>query len=188
MIHKRHRNVLTPQTRPAKRSCHCRTTLFRHGKQALLCADTLEHELSQRVGHNPGADNSSPVGHQPSDDGVSIPSDLGERSGTGRISAVHVTAMPRIARNFLRRCYQNSRKRIAVAKRLCGSDHRVDVDNSQSTPKARAIGSVQRQGTRLRIAASQFLPSNGFGAIAARSTSSRQRTLMSILSGSERGT
>src|SRR5438445_686871 len=51
-----------------------------------------------------------------------------------------------------------------------------------------AIERVHRYGTRLRIAASQCLPSNAFGEIAARSISSRQRTLTSILSGSERGT
>src|SRR5262245_4137492 len=51
-----------------------------------------------------------------------------------------------------------------------------------------AIERIHRQGTRVRIAPSQFLPSNCFGEIAARSISSRQRTLTSILSGSERGT
>src|SRR5262249_61919557 len=51
-----------------------------------------------------------------------------------------------------------------------------------------AVGRIHRHGTRVRIAASQSLPSNGFGEIAARSISSRQRTLTSILSGSERGT
>src|SRR6516165_2140281 len=51
-----------------------------------------------------------------------------------------------------------------------------------------AVERVHRHGTRAPIAASQFLPSNGFGEIAARSMSSRQRTLTSILSGSERGT
>src|SRR5262249_61475648 len=52
----------------------------------------------------------------------------------------------------------------------------------------RAVERVHRDGTRAPIAASQCLPSNGFGEIAARSISSRQRTLTSILSGSERGT
>src|SRR5262245_34837532 len=51
-----------------------------------------------------------------------------------------------------------------------------------------AVERVHRNGTRAPIAASQCLPSNGFGEIAARSISSRQRTLTSILSGSERGT
>src|SRR6516165_1099625 len=51
-----------------------------------------------------------------------------------------------------------------------------------------AVESVHRHGTRLRIAASQFLPLNGRGEIALRSMSSRQRALTSILSGSERGT
>src|SRR5262249_60248737 len=51
-----------------------------------------------------------------------------------------------------------------------------------------AVESVHRQGTRSCIAASQFFPSNRFGVIALRSTSSRQRTLTAILCGSERGT
>src|SRR4029434_9307550 len=51
-----------------------------------------------------------------------------------------------------------------------------------------AIKRIHRGGTRARIDASQFLPSNGFGEIAARSMSSMQRTFTSILSGSERGT
>src|SRR5262249_38524822 len=51
-----------------------------------------------------------------------------------------------------------------------------------------AVERLHRHGTRVRIAASQSLPSNGFGEIAARSISSRERTLTSILSGSERGT
>src|SRR5262249_44946048 len=51
-----------------------------------------------------------------------------------------------------------------------------------------AVERVHRHGTRSPIATSQLLLSNGVGEIEARSTSSRQRTLTSILSGSERRT
>src|SRR5262249_10863327 len=67
---------------------------------------------------------------------------------------------------------------------LVVNPHRHDVAAGANL----AVERVHRQGTRWRIAASQFFPSNCFGAIADRSISSRQRTLTSILSGSERGT
>ena len=51
-----------------------------------------------------------------------------------------------------------------------------------------AIECIHRPDARCSAAASQFLPSNGFGASSATSISSRQRALTSILSGSERGT
>src|SRR5262245_19072102 len=49
-------------------------------------------------------------------------------------------------------------------------------------------GSIHRHGTCCCIAASQLRPSNDLGERLARSMPSRQRTLTSILSGSERGT
>src|SRR6516164_6998015 len=49
-------------------------------------------------------------------------------------------------------------------------------------------GASYFHGTRPAIDCSQFLPSNVCGLIVATSTSSRQRTFTSILSGSERGT
>ena len=57
---------------------------------------------------------------------------------------------------------------------------------SASTQSENALG--YRHGTGICIAASQFFPSKVFGTIAERSIPSRQRTLTSILSGSERGT
>src|SRR5207244_6182441 len=65
----------------------------------------------------------------------------------------------------------------------------IDANGHDMTAIAQlAVERVHRNGTGAPIAASQFLPSNGFGKLPARSMSSRQRTLTSILSGSERGT
>jgi protein tyrosine phosphatase (PTP) superfamily phosphohydrolase (DUF442 family) len=51
-----------------------------------------------------------------------------------------------------------------------------------------ALSARQHHGTSFSIAASQCRPSKYFGLIAARSISSMQRALTSILSGSDRGT
>src|SRR5205085_10658159 len=51
-----------------------------------------------------------------------------------------------------------------------------------------AVEADHRQGTCCCIAASQLRPSNSLSLIAFKSMPSRQRTLTSILSGSERGT
>jgi hypothetical protein len=65
----------------------------------------------------------------------------------------------------------------------------VDANGHHMAPATEdAVECAHCDRARFCTAASQFLPSNGVGAMAARSMSSMQRTLTSILSGCERGT
>src|SRR5262249_38518147 len=82
-------------------------------------------------------------------------------------------------------CVINRAAEIGV---LIVDPNRHDMPAGADLAVERACRRGHRHGTFCAIAVSQFLPSNSLIASVETSTPSRQRTLTSILSGSERGT